>query len=89
MQGSPQEPQLVQNNLKEAGFILGRIPHSLGEAMDATDLQPENMLKNSNLAMDTLKVWRGAPEEGFHEIIVILTNRYMAASRSGSTTSMV
>jgi hypothetical protein len=56
VQGSPQEPQLVQNNLKEAGFILGRIPHSLGEAMDATELQPGNMLKNSNLAMDTLKV---------------------------------
>ncbi len=56
MQASPQEPQLVQNNLKEAGFILGRIPPSLGESMDATDLQPENMLKNSNLAMDTLKV---------------------------------
>jgi hypothetical protein len=56
VQASPQEPQLVQNNLKEAGFILGRIPHSLGESMDATELQPENMLKNNNLAMDTLKV---------------------------------
>ncbi len=75
MQASPQEPQLVQNNLKEAGFILGRIPHSLGESMDATELQPENMLKNNNLAMDTLKVWSDAPEGGFHEIAVLSSSQ--------------